>query len=69
MATIGWPAKPEDIEGNATCWSWPGGLRPTDFINFIKATGAEGMYTVNHNGTALEAAALVAFFNGAVDDD
>jgi hypothetical protein len=27
------------------------------------------MYTINMNGTAQEAAALVAFFNGAVDDD
>lgn len=59
-----------DIEGNSdACWSWPWGLRPTDFINFIKATGTEAVYTVNHNGTAKEAAALVAFFNGAVDDE
>ncbi len=58
-----------DIEGNATCWSWPHGLGPSDFINFLRAANVEGMYTVNLNGTALEAAALVAFFNGAVDDD
>ncbi|MCB9446622.1 MAG: alpha-L-arabinofuranosidase [Ardenticatenaceae bacterium] len=59
-----------DISGDTeACWSWPWGLRPTDFINFIKATGTEAMYTVNQNGTAQEAAALVAFFNGAVDDD
>jgi alpha-L-arabinofuranosidase len=59
-----------DISGDTeACWSWPWGLRPTDFINFINATGTEAMYTVNLNGTAQEAAALVAFFNGTVDDD
>lgn len=59
-----------DISGDSeACWSWPWALRPTDFINFIKATGTEAMYTVNLNGTAQEAAALVAFFNGTVDDD
>lgn len=58
------------ISGDSeACWSWPWGLRPTDFLNFIKATGTEAMYTVNLNGTAKEAAALVAFFNGSVDDD
>ncbi len=30
---------------------------------------AQGMWTVSFNGTAQEAAALVAFFNGSVDDD
>jgi alpha-L-arabinofuranosidase len=44
-------------------------LRPTDFINFLRASGTQGMYTVNMNGTAREAAALVAFFNGSVNDD
>ncbi|MCP4429129.1 MAG: alpha-L-arabinofuranosidase, partial [Chloroflexi bacterium] len=58
-----------DIEGAESCWSRPGGLRPTDFINFIKTADTEAMYTVNHNGTAKEAAALVAFFNGSVDDE
>ncbi len=58
------------ISGDSeACWSWPWGLRPTDFLNFINATGTEAMYTINHNGTAKEAAALVAFFNGSVDDD
>lgn len=51
------------------CRSWHWGLSPTDFINFIKATDTEAMYTVNQNGTSKEAAALVAFFNGSVDDD
>ncbi len=50
-----------------TCDSWI--ATPTDFINFLQATGAEGMYTVNQNRTAKEAAALVAFFNGDVNDD
>ncbi|MEJ2749983.1 MAG: alpha-L-arabinofuranosidase, partial [Anaerolineae bacterium] len=46
--------------------SWA--LRPTDFINFLQANGAEGMYTINMNGTSKEAAAAVAFFNGSVSD-
>lgn len=43
--------------------------RPSDFITFMRATGTEGMWVVSMNGTAKEAAALVAFFNGAVDDE
>ena len=58
-----------DIEGNDTCGSYGWGLAPTDFINFIREVGADGMYTVNQNGTSKEAAALVAFFNGSVSDD
>ncbi|HLF27643.1 MAG TPA: alpha-L-arabinofuranosidase [Anaerolineae bacterium] len=42
--------------------------RPTDFINFLRATGNAGMYTVNVNGTSKEAAAAVAFFNASVTD-
>ncbi|MEJ2749040.1 MAG: alpha-L-arabinofuranosidase, partial [Anaerolineae bacterium] len=58
-----------NCEMNNVCpWDW-GVLTPTDFINFVKATGTEAIYTVNNNGTAKEAAALVAFFNGAVDDE
>lgn len=49
-------------------WDW-GVLRPTDFINLIYNSGLEAMYTINMNGTAQEAAALVAFFNGSVEDD
>lgn len=56
------------IDETAECF-WPWAARPTDFLNFLRATGLEGMYTINMNGTAQEAAALVAFFNGAVDDD
>ncbi|MBE2221914.1 MAG: alpha-L-arabinofuranosidase [Anaerolineae bacterium] len=53
---------------NKCPWEW-GVLTPTDFINLINTTGLEAMYTVNMNGTAKEAAALVAFFNGSVDDE
>jgi len=58
-----------NCEINNVCpWDW-GVLKPTDFINFSQAAGAELMYTVNQNGTAKEAAALVAFFNGSVNDN
>ncbi|MBK8904155.1 MAG: alpha-L-arabinofuranosidase [Anaerolineaceae bacterium] len=58
----------EGIDETAECyWTWA--ARPTDFINFLRDTGLEGIYTINMNGTTKEAAALVAFFNGAVDDD
>lgn len=42
--------------------------RPTDFINFLKATDMQAIYVVNVNASAQEAAALVAFFNGHPDD-
>ncbi len=58
----------QGIDANAVCqWEWA--ANPTDFINFLQTVGGEAMYTVNFNGTAKEAAALVAFFNGAVDDE
>lgn len=58
-----------DIEGAIPCGDWKHWVaRPTDFIDFLNATGTEAMWIVNPNGTAKEAAALVAFFNGAVDD-
>jgi len=58
----------EGIDSNATCQrTWA--ARPTDFVNFLRTTGGEVMYTVNLNGTAKEAAALVAFFNGSITDD
>ncbi len=43
--------------------------RPSDFIGLLKAVGGEAMWTVSFNETAEEAAALVAFFNGDVDDE
>jgi len=46
--------------------SWA--AKPTDFINFLKATGKQGMWVVSVNSTPQEAAAAVAFFNGATDD-
>lgn len=51
-----------------TCF-WPWAARPTDFLNLLRQTGREGMWTVSHNGTSQEAAALVAFFNGSIDDE
>ena len=56
------------IDENDQCeWGWA--ARPSTFIHFIQAVDGETMYTVNLNGTAKEAAAAVAFFNGAIDDD
>lgn len=48
---------------------WPWAARPSDFLAFLQATGQAAIWTVSINGTATEAAALVAFFNGAVDDE
>lgn len=58
----------QGIDPEATCyWLWA--ARPADFATFLRSTGAEGMYTINQNGTTQEAAALVAYFNGATTDD
>ncbi|MEO5900971.1 MAG: alpha-L-arabinofuranosidase, partial [Ilumatobacteraceae bacterium] len=46
-----------------------GSARPSDFLGFLQATGLAGMWTVNVNETAQQAAALVAFFNGRTDDE
>lgn len=51
--------------GQGVC-SWA--ARPTDFINFLRATGREASYIVNVNDTSKKAAALVAFFNSYVTD-
>ncbi|HAJ38040.1 MAG TPA: hypothetical protein DCL15_20400, partial [Chloroflexi bacterium] len=57
-----------DIAGALPC-PWKGWVaRPTDFIDFLQATNTQGMWVVSPNSTAQEAAAAVAFFNGAVDD-
>lgn len=48
-------------------WTWA--LRPSDFVGLLEATDQPAMWTVSINGTAEEAAAAVAFFNGAVDDE
>lgn len=42
--------------------------RPTDFLDFLQATGAQGMWVANPNGTSHEAAALLAFFNSPLTD-
>ncbi len=42
--------------------------RPTDFINFLKATNIKGIFVINVNVSAQEAAAAVAFFNGDPSD-
>jgi alpha-L-arabinofuranosidase len=55
-------------QGEAGC-NWPWAARPSDFIAMVEAVGAEVMWTVSPNTTSLQAAALVAFFNGDVDDD
>lgn len=52
-------------QGQGVC-SWA--ARPTDFINFMRATGREASYIVNVNDTSKKAAALVAFFNAYVTD-
>lgn len=53
-------------DGNRCRWTWA--ARPTDMLNFAKATGNRAMWTVSMNGTSKEAAAVVAFFNGKVGD-
>jgi len=58
--------KCENGDSNGCFWTWAS--KPTDFLNFVKATGGEAIWTVSFNGTSKEAAALVAFFNGAVAD-
>jgi hypothetical protein len=60
-----WLACENEVEGDCP---FVGSARPTDFLNFLRTTGLDGMWTLSINGTAQEAAALVAFFNGDVDD-
>ncbi len=45
-----------------------GSARPTDFVDFMEATGLPGSWTVSINQTAQSAAAAVSFFNGDVED-
>lgn len=52
----------------STC-AFSGAARPSDYAAFLAATGLSGMWTVRPDGTAQEAAALVAFFNGSTTDD
>jgi hypothetical protein len=48
---------------------WPWAARPSDFLAFARAVDAEIIWTVSINGSPEEAAALVAFFNGSIDDE
>jgi hypothetical protein len=57
-----------EVRDRSRC-HWPWAARPTDFLDFLRATDIPGMWTVSVNGTAQEAAAVVAFFNGRVGDD
>lgn len=47
-------------------WTWA--ARPTDFANAIRRTSLPAIWAVSLEGTAQSAAALVAFFNGDVND-
>lgn len=58
--------KCENGDSDGCFWTWAS--KPTDFLKFVKATGGQAIWTVSFNGTAKEAAALVAFFNGSVND-
>ncbi|BAN01775.1 hypothetical protein [Ilumatobacter coccineus] len=57
----------EQRDPDRCLWTWA--ARPSDFIDFLQATDLAGMWTVSINETAQSAAAAVAFFNGATDDD
>lgn len=56
-------------EGDADRCKWTWASRPSDFIGLLEATGLPAMWTASINGTAEEAAAAVAFFNGSVGDE
>ncbi|MEP4651652.1 MAG: alpha-L-arabinofuranosidase [Ilumatobacter sp.] len=56
-----------ELDDEAGCFAtWA--AAPSDFADVLDATGLDGMWTVAFNQTAESAAALVAFFNGSVDD-
>jgi hypothetical protein len=57
----------ENSDETTCLWTWA--ARPADFIDFLQATDLPGMWTVSANDTAESAAALVAYFNGEVDDE
>lgn len=58
-----------DCEAGGDGCYWPWAAKPSDFLRFARAVNAEIIWTVSINGSAQEAAALVAFFNGTVDDE
>lgn len=58
----------ECMDGTDGCyWTWA--LKPQDFAQVIVDTGLPAMWTASINATAQANAALVAFFNGDVDDE
>ncbi len=61
-----WLACERGSEQEGCFWTWA--ARPSDFVGLLQRTGLEGMWTVSINETAQHSAALVAFFNGDVDD-
>ena len=56
----------ENGDADGCFWTWA--AKPSDYASFLRATGLEGMWTVSFNETSQQAAALVAYFNGTVDD-
>lgn len=56
----------ERADEDSCFWTWA--ARPSDFIDFVEATGLDAMWTLSVNDTAQKSAAAVAFFNGDVDD-
>ncbi len=56
----------ENGDGARCNWTWA--AKPSDYVQFMAATHVAGMWTVNINETAQQAAALVAYFNGSVGD-
>ena len=57
----------ESSDASQCPWTWA--ARPTDFVEFMQATGLPGMWTISMNETAESAAAAVAFFNGSAGDE
>ena len=56
----------EQRDASRCNWTWA--MRPSDVADLLEETGLLGMWTASFNGTAQEAAAAVAFFNGDVSD-
>jgi hypothetical protein len=56
-------------EGDQARCQWPWAARPSDFVDLLQTTGLGAIWTVSINETAEQAAAAVAFFNGAVGDE
>jgi hypothetical protein len=66
---IGWAScQLGSLYGTVSCQGFTDTAKPSDFIGFIRATGAEPIVTLNINVTAKENAAYVAFMNGRVGD-